>query len=55
MLVGGLFVGVVVRWLVISAPPLPVTASEADHSPGMYSSTNAIFLPARALAQPPPG
>jgi len=52
MVVGGLFMGVVVRWLVISAPPLPVTATESAPAAISGSATNSVELSKTADASP---
>jgi hypothetical protein len=52
MIVGGLFVGVVVRWLVISTPTLAVTARGAKQPINSASITNSTTLPKTEGASP---
>lgn len=51
MVIVGLLMGVVVRWLVISAPPLPVVATEAN-PPALSAATNSVSPPRTADASP---
>lgn len=51
MVVGGLFLGVVVRWLVITTPPLPVVAAAAEGSE-FSATTNSLVLPKTEGASP---
>ena len=52
MVVGGLFLGVVVRWLVITTPPLPVVAAAAAEGSEFSATTNSLVLPKTEGASP---
>lgn len=51
MVVGGLFLGVIVRWLVLSTPPLPVNAT-GTALPGLSAPTNSVASPKTAGVSP---
>ncbi|HEX5222867.1 MAG TPA: hypothetical protein VFZ59_25145 [Verrucomicrobiae bacterium] len=52
IVVGGLFVGVIVRWLVISTPTMAVTARGASESIEPAPITNSVAAPKIEDASP---